>query len=51
MLQRRVVARGSFDSKADLADKNTRYMLWGNEHAAPFPWSYRPKSWDTKRPA
>jgi transposase len=45
VLQRRVLARGSFESKADLADKVTRYMLWGNERAAPFTWSYRPRSW------
>jgi transposase len=50
VLQRRVVARGSFASKDDLADKITRYMLWANEHALPFLWSYRPKSWTTNPP-
>ena len=49
-LQRRVLARGSFNSKDDLADKITRYMLWTNEHAVPFRWSYRPRSWTTNPP-
>lgn len=45
ILQRRVLARGSFLSKQDLADKVTRYLLWHNQHARPHQWSYRPQSW------
>jgi transposase len=45
VLQRRVVARGSFISTDDLAAKLTHYLLWGNERAVPFRWSYRPESW------
>jgi hypothetical protein len=26
-------------------------MLWGNDHAAPFHWSYRPNSWAMNPPA
>lgn len=47
ILQRRVIARGSFVSKQDLADKITRYIIWHNQHGKPFRWSYRPSSWDT----
>ncbi len=45
ILQRRVIARGSFTSKEDLAEKVTRYILWHNERGRPFRWSYRPRSW------
>jgi transposase len=45
VLQRRVVARGSFESPDHLAEKLTRYMLWANDHAEPFRWTYRPSSW------
>ena len=48
MLQRHVIARGSFPSRADLTQKVLDYMLWHNEHAAPFEWTYRPKSWKQK---
>jgi transposase len=51
ILQRRVLARGSFVSKQDLADKVTRYILWHNQHARPFRWSYRPQSWASSPPA
>lgn len=47
ILQRRVIARGSFRSKEDLAEKVTRYILWHNERGKPFRWSYRPSSWTT----
>lgn len=50
ILQRRVIARGSFTSTADLREKIYNYMLWHNEHAIPFTWTYRPKSWDEKSP-
>ena len=50
ILQRRVLARGSFTSTADLREKIYNYMLWHNEHAIPFTWTYRPKSWDEKSP-
>ena len=50
ILQRRVITRGSFVSKNDLADKVTRYILWHNERARPFRWSYRPASWGPKPP-
>jgi transposase len=45
ILQRRVLTRGSFRSKEELADRVTRYILWHNHSARPFRWSYRPKSW------
>ena len=45
ILQRRVMARGSFESKQDLADKVTRYILWHNQRSKPFRWTYRPASW------
>ena len=47
ILERRVVARGSFSSKEDLRDKIYAFMLWHNETDQPFHWSYRPKSWST----
>jgi len=47
ILQRRVIARGSFVSKHDLAGKVTRYILWHNERSKSFRWSYRPPSWET----
>jgi transposase len=50
ILQRRVIARGSFVSKEELADKVSRYILWHNQNAKPFQWSYRPKSWGTSPP-
>jgi transposase len=50
ILQRRVLARGSFPSKQDLADKVTRYVLWHNQHGRPFRWSYRPESWKNTPP-
>lgn len=50
ILQRRVIARGSFVSKEDLADKVTRYITWHNEHGRPFHWSYRPRSWESNPP-
>jgi transposase len=45
VLQRRVLARGSFASTDELAERIHRYMVWHNDQAAPFRWSYRPKSW------
>jgi transposase len=45
ILQRRVITRGSFASKEQLADKVTRYILWHNQTAKPLRWSYRPQSW------
>jgi transposase len=45
ILDRRVLARGSFASKDKLRDKIYAYLLWHNEGAHPFRWSYRPKSW------
>lgn len=47
ILQRRVIARGSFTSKQELYDKVIAYILWHNDRAQPFRWSYRPKSWAT----
>jgi transposase len=47
ILGRRVLARGSFSSKDDLQDKIYAYMIWHNQSAQPFKWSYRPKSWST----
>jgi len=48
LLQKQVLDRGSFTSKADLKDKILNYMLWYNDHAMPFEWTYRPKSWKQK---
>lgn len=45
ILQRRVIARGSFTSTDQLQDKLYAYMLWHNRTDQPFHWSYRPKSW------
>jgi transposase len=47
ILHRRVIARGSFISKEDLADKITRYLHWHNDRGRPFKWSYRPRSWSS----
>lgn len=48
ILDRRVLARGSFMSKDELREKNvTAYMLWHNETERPFHSTYRPKSWST----
>jgi transposase len=48
ILQRQVLARGSFTSPQDLQEKIYAYMLWYNETAQPFEWTYRPKSWSSK---
>jgi transposase len=45
IVQRRVLARGSFASTDELREAVYAYMLWHNETAKPFRWSYRPKSW------
>jgi transposase len=45
ILDRRVIARGSFMSSDDLRDELYDYMLWHNRTDQPFRWSYRPKSW------
>ena len=46
ILQRRVIARGSFTSTEDLAERINAYVLWHLRTDRPFRWSYRPKSWD-----
>jgi transposase len=48
ILHERVLKRGSFTSLQDLQEKLYAYMLWHNETAQPFKWSYRPKSWEQK---
>jgi hypothetical protein len=45
VLDHRVIVRGSFTSKDDLRDKLYGYMIWHNQNARPFTWTYRPKSW------
>jgi len=45
ILQRRVIARGSFSSTAQLAERLNAYVLWHLRTDQPFHWSYRPKSW------
>lgn len=50
ILDRRVLARGSFVSQDDLTRKLYAYMSWHNDTAQPFQWSYRPKSWGTSNP-
>jgi transposase len=47
ILQRRVLTRGSFVSTDNLARTVERSMVWHNDHAKPFRWSYRPRSWST----
>jgi len=48
ILHAQVLARGSFASTAELREAIERYLLWFNaQDAAPFVWSYRPKSWDS----
>lgn len=46
ILQAKVLARGAFSSIEQLRDHLYDFMLWFNaQQAAPFRWSYRPKSW------
>jgi transposase len=45
ILDKRVLARGSFTSKDDLRDKIYAYLGWHNQTDQPFHWTYRPKSW------
>jgi hypothetical protein len=45
ILDRRVIARGSFTSTDKLRDKLYAYMIWHNLTDQPFHWSYRPRSW------
>jgi len=45
ILGRRVLARGSFSSTDDLREKIYAYMIWQNDRARPFVWTYRPSSW------
>lgn len=46
ILQAKVLARGSFRSIEELRERVYDFMLWFNaQDAAPFRWSYRPKSW------
>lgn len=47
ILDKHVIARGSFTSREDLRTKLYEYMLWYNQADRPFHWSYRPKSWGT----
>ncbi len=48
ILQRRVLARGSFASKSELQAAIYDYMLWHDQLDQPFHWTYRPKSWGRK---
>jgi transposase len=48
ILQKHILDRGSFVSLEDLQEKIYAYMLWYNQTAQPFEWSYRPKSWSQK---
>lgn len=50
VLQRRVLHRGSFTSTIDLRDKVHNYILWHNDRAMHYEWTYRPKSWGSKSP-
>ena len=46
ILNRHVLARGSFASQEELREAVYQYLIWFNaQTAAPFQWSYRPKSW------
>jgi hypothetical protein len=48
ILQRRVLARGSFTSTQDLREKVERYLCWELTFDRPFDWMYRPDSWRRK---
>jgi hypothetical protein len=50
ILDRRVLARGSFLSKDALREDLYAYMCWHNQTDQPFEWSYRPKSWGAADP-
>jgi hypothetical protein len=43
-IQRHVLTRGSWPSVEALQRAIYCYILWRNQHAKPFHWSYRPKS-------
>jgi hypothetical protein len=46
ILQAKVLARGSFRSADELRDAVYDFLVWFNtQDAAPFRWTYRPKSW------
>jgi transposase len=49
ILNRHVLARGSFTSTDDLAAKIEAYVAWFLGTDRPFHWSYRPKSWRESR--
>jgi hypothetical protein len=44
-LQRNVLTGGSWTSVDALQDGIYRHLIWRNQDARPFHWSYRPKSW------
>lgn len=44
ILERRVLARGSFASKDELREKVYEYLRWHNTIDRPFEWTYRPRS-------
>lgn len=44
-IQQHVLTRGSWPSVEALQQAIYGYILWRNQHARPFHWSYRPKSW------
>lgn len=51
IVRRHAIARGSFASLDELRDCLHQYMLWFNsQDAAPFKWTYRPKSWHISMP-
>ena len=47
-IQQHVLTRGSWPSVEALQQAIYSYILWRNQHARPFHWSYRPKSWSRK---
>ncbi len=49
ILHKQVLARGSFTSIRDLQEKLYAFVLWSNQTARPFEWTYRPQSWVRKR--
>lgn len=48
LLQRQVIARGSFQSTEELRERVYAWILWYNERARPFSWTYKPNSWTNK---
>jgi transposase len=50
IIGRHVLTRGTFASLEELRQRVYEYLIWFNQQsAAPFEWTYRPKSWSCRR--